>query len=186
MNIINSFDKINLGDLVKIYVKRGEGGSSMGPSVFGKQEYETWVVYNGTIGKFDVSNCYHIDNLEPVGIPISLTDIVDIKSKAGLSYLEKIWRKDARKIGRWALTNYVQFFAGYSFPIVAGEKVYVDNYSKNNSYKVLNKLHGIKNSHKVLMSKELEFISYNAGIVTVKCCITGKTATTWYETLTVK
>lgn len=78
---VQDIPNLNEGDLVLMYVRRGEGGSSMGRGTEGIDEnlmwmHWCWPIYSGKMG------CVKYPDGKALGIPISVNDIFDhIKRK---------------------------------------------------------------------------------------------------------
>lgn len=78
---INFTDLAELGLLkgtpIKLYIARGEGGSTKGPSITGNPDYLVDCIFDGTIyGREDYAQALYADNMQPVGMPLTAMDIV--------------------------------------------------------------------------------------------------------------
>ena len=172
---------LKIGDTIGIYINRQEGGASMGPSVEGKPEYYRHVAFGGHVYNNNTGQGYYLDTLEPIGIPLHDSCIFEVIKGHSREVVKSILREQAKQVGRWAVSSFVNEFN--SFPFSIGSRVTINCYDCKYSYKAINKVLGIRNNHKVLTSKNLELIDYNDGIITVKCLDTNKTAQTGTEAI---
>lgn len=150
-----NFKDINIGDLISIYIKVQEGGSSMGPDIEGNPKYLKYVVFSGMIGNSTMGQAY-FDNCKPVGIPLSASSIYDVKPGKGLHIIKETMRNLALKVGRWAIQHYIDQFN--EFPLEKGHIV-----GTSYDYIKINKSLGIRNNNKILKSSDLSFDNWNIG-----------------------
>ena len=138
---------LEIGDELIIYVRRGEGGVSMGPGIEGQEEYLTRVVYGGNVYTDTKAAVYFYDG-EPLGLPITERDIQDVYPKGGLHIIEEIYREKSRIHGGHFTRTYMNLFE--TPPFIDGDHV-----TTNHDYGKENRVFSIRNNHKILRAKDL-------------------------------
>lgn len=158
------------GDLFTSYICRMEGGASKGPGVPEIPENLQNLVFMGNVYNTSMGHALYEDGT-PVGMPFSDHDIVSITPGAGADILQTFMMGLAIEVGRFHLQNYVNHYN--TFPVKPGTGVKISHTYPNDNKKL-----GIRNNHKVLNSKTLEFASLSEDglITTVTDLSTGKTA----------
>ena len=109
--------ELKIGDMIQIYINRGESGASMGPSIEGNIEYLRWVAFGGHIYTNDIGEGYYMDTKTPIGIPLHDGYIFGVQKNSAIDVIEQIARVDALSHGRWHLKNYKTLFNKLPFPI---------------------------------------------------------------------
>ena len=174
--------ELSIGDSILIYIHRQEGGATMGPSVEGIEEYARWVAFGGWVYNETNGQGYYLDTKLPIGIPLHDNCIFDVRKGESIGIIEEVMRKEAVKIGRWAIINYKMQF--HKLPFEVGVHIKM---APEAEYKKINKTLGIRNNHAVLSSKNLILINNplmeNREVVTVLCKDTNKMAQTGLESL---
>lgn len=172
---------LKIGDAIGIYINRVEGGITMGPSLEGKQEYYTLVAFGGTVYNNNTGQAYFTDTMEPLGLPLHDSNIHEVKPGAALSVIKQIMLKQAHQIGKWAISQYYEQFG--SFPVQKGDKVRINTSGGEYSYQSINRKLNIRNNHKILNSKNLEFVDFIDGEITVRCIDSDSIARTGMQAI---
>jgi hypothetical protein len=138
---------LRIGDEILMYVKRREGGSSMGPGVEGNEDYLTRMVYAGNVYTDTTGSAYFWDG-EALGIPITERDIKEVVPQGGIKVIREIYLQKSREHGGHFTRTYMNLFE--KSPFEDGEHVMT-----NHNYGKENRVFTIRNNHKILRANDL-------------------------------
>lgn len=144
---------LQIGDLIQIYISISDTGRMMGPSVHGKKEYLTWVIYGGTLYSTKMIHAYTMDGTA-VGIPINPDEIQDVQQGKGLHIIKEKSRKFAREYGGHHAQSFVNEFD--ESPYTPGERIRVSH-----DYVKRNKMQHIRSDHNLYKQDDLIFVQRN-------------------------
>lgn len=156
---------LNCGDTIKVYIKRQECGSSMGPSIQGKNEYLTPVVFEYYVHDSNHMACRYLDGTA-VGLPIHIDEIVEHtigkNGDAGYELMKSILKNYAMRGGHHLL-KYVTIYNE-----LPGSNLLLE--IDLNVCKKYNKTLGIRNNQKFYTNGPFELIFCDAKnkIATIK------------------